>query len=327
MLKAIATRELFEVNGPNGGRIWGTYHNPHSDGYGTGRTGVVFLNGLPATRAAHGNAAVYWADSVAELGYPSFRIDLPGFGDSDGDPPEEWARYINLGGYGPIASAAIEEIAAKFKLTEVIVIGHCAGAVSAIYMATLNRLCKGLVLIDPYFYAAQKERAKTRQQISDWADRSLAGGIARSIFGRVKKTSLSVFRNAYPDHANVPLLRRWKEVARVGLPVLILKTPDKRSPGAKTRGGEFDYFKYVVGLARRGGKVTASTVVGANHTFSNQAGKAAVQQHVEQWLRTFFPIARQEGLVASGPGLSGSRSGGSGSEQGDSVVMATAGNF
>lgn len=317
MLRAIAARELFELNGPDGGRIRGTYHNPRGSRYGAGRTGVVFLNGLPATRAAHGNAAIYWADSVAELGYPSFRIDLPGFGDADNDPPEEWLSYINLGGYGPIASAAIQEIAAKFKLSEVVVMGHCAGAVSAIYMATLNRLCKGLVLIDPYFYAAQKERAKTRQKISDWAERSLAGGIARSIFGRVKKMSLVVFRNAYPDHANVPLLRRWKEVARAGLPVLILKTPDKRPPGAKVRAGEFDYFKYVVGLAGPGGRVTASSVAGANHTFSNQAGKTAVRHQVEQWLRTYFPIAK-EGLSASNPGLRGSRA-----NQNDSVAMET----
>lgn len=296
MNDTLETRELFVLEGPDC-LIRGTYHkacNDNSDHKAKltegDRVGVVFLNGLPATRAAHGNAAVYWADSFAERGYPSFRLDLPGFGDSDGDPPTDWLRFINEGRYASAASDAMRQIKERFRLPGIVVVGHCAGAVTAIYAVALDRVCKGMVLIDPYFYAAQKERLKTRQLLSSWAEQSRVGGILRNVFGSLKKNCLSFFKNVYPDHANVPLLRRWKEVTSRGIPVLILKMPDRRAASAKPRARDFDYFKYVVELAGRRGMVAAKSVEGANHTFSNRAGRAAVRQHAEQWLNTYFSI-------------------------------------
>src|SRR5580698_10178202 len=133
MLKnAIETRELITLDGL-GIVLRGTYHKtPQVDLNKRKCIGVLFLNSLSPTRAATGDSAVYWADSFAEYGYPSFRIDLPGFGDSDGDTPTDLVNFINTGGYTSVVALKIKELVERFNLLGVVMVGHCSGAVSAL---------------------------------------------------------------------------------------------------------------------------------------------------------------------------------------------------
>jgi len=121
MKQAIEDRELVSLNG-----MWVTYHKaantrPKRRGARGAQVGVLFLNGLYATRAGNGDAVMGWACWLAEHGYPSFRVDLPGFGDSEDDPPADWLGYINSGGYGAIVSTLIEGLVRIYKLPGVIV--------------------------------------------------------------------------------------------------------------------------------------------------------------------------------------------------------------
>ena len=299
MTETTETRELLKLN-RFGAAMRGTYHKPGGgkylgrEGNAPARIGMLFLSGLPSTRAGQGDAAVYFADSLAQKGYPSFRIDLPGFGDSEGDPPEDCLRLVNQGEYAATVSNNIEELAARFSLSGIVLIGHCAGAVSAIYTAAVNKSCKGLVLIDPYFYAAQIERKEVRQQLTRWAEHSRTGRVLGNAYGRAKKILLSLCSNIYPDHANVPLLRCWKQVASSGMPILILNSFRANSPGKQAVAAEFDFLQYVVGLAGRRSKITVETIEGANHTFSNRVGRTAVPQHTGQWLQINFPLLRSD---------------------------------
>lgn len=289
MLQEISSRELFKLEGafPT---VQGTYHRPHrsstrrQDKTQHGQVGVLFLNGLFATRSANGDAAVYWADSLAEQGYPSFRIDLPGFGDSEGDPPEGWLGYINSGGYAAVTVASAKEIVRRFGLTGVVIAGHCAGAVTAIYAAAMSKECCGLVLMDPYFYLPRLELSQARQRLIFWARKSrLGGGLSRS-FDMLKQFRLITSRRRLPENANVPLLRSWKQVASTGLPILMLTAPSHGASEAKPRVGEFDYSSYIIDSAGPRRRVDIKLVAGANHSFSNPQGKLAVQQHIHQWL-------------------------------------------
>lgn len=291
MKETIESHELFVLN-DFGGIVRGTYHKTYHESSGPQSSltekdpiGVVFLN-----RSGHGDAVVCWADSFAEHGYPSFRLDLPGFGDSEGDTPTEWLEFINSGGYASIISAKIGELTARFNLSGVVIVGHCAGAVSALYTAVASRECRGLVLMDPYFDLPRTVSRKIRRQLSDWALQSRFGRPLSDIYDLLKKIGLSLRGNMPPKNANLPLIRCWKKLASTGLPMLILKAPGRKNSSTKPRVGEFDYLKYVLELVDGRSQIVVKVAAGANHFFANRPGRAAVLDHTECWLNAYFPL-------------------------------------
>jgi pimeloyl-ACP methyl ester carboxylesterase len=297
MKQAIDNRELIALDGPNG-FVRGTYHKTRNDVSGStsnaivrDRVGVLFLHGLSANRAADGDAAVYWADSFAERGYPTFRFDLPGFGDSDGDPPTEFLDFVNLGGLAPTVSDKITELVRRFNLTGMVVAGHCAGAVSAVFAAAANQECRGLILMDPYFHLPPKiKQKKIRLKLNFWSLRSRYGAFLSRVLDLLKEVRLFLSGNKLPENANVSLLRRWRELASTGLPILVIKAPGRKTHGLKAKVGEFNYLEYALGLAGSKSQAVAKLAEGANHAFSNRLGRAAVMKLALDWLNTRFPL-------------------------------------
>ena len=296
MDQAIEGRELVTLNGL-GVLLRGTFHKPHGCNHAESKVdkqkpiGFLFLNSLSLPRAATGDSAVYWAESLAGRGYPSFRFDLPGLGDTAGDIPNELLNFINAGGYARIAGAKVKELVERFGLSGVVIVGHCAGTVSAIYAAAACMFeCRGLVLLDPYFHVPQAIRPAVRRGLSDWAMRSKTGRILSNLYDRTKKIRLLVRRNAPPRNANLPLLNRWREVASTGLPILIIKAPSRKATGTGPRVGEFDYLKHVLNLAGRKSQVIVELVEGTDHSFANRMGRVGVQQYIEKWLGNYLPL-------------------------------------
>jgi len=294
MLQGIAKRELLVLDGM-GMRLQGTYHRPAgglsvtSDARDS--VGILFVNSLSLPRAASGDSAVHWADAIAALGYPTFRIDLPGLGDSAGQASTDLLDRINAGEFTPVTAAVIKELVGRFALSGIVVFGHCAGSVSAVYAGAASGNCKGLILLDPYFHLPQAKRPRIREELSGWARRSKVGGLLSNLYDRTKKVAMKMHGGAPPGNANMQLLVRWKQLATAGMPVLLLKAPGIKAQGAKPRLGEFDYIEYVVRLAGRRNRVSAEFVEGADHSFANCAGREAVQQHITGWLARHFPLA------------------------------------
>jgi alpha-beta hydrolase superfamily lysophospholipase len=297
MLKAIANRELIVLDGL-GVRLRGTYHRPadlafdsHASRARLNRVGVLFVNSLSLPRAASGDSAVRWADSIAQQGYPSFRIDLPGLGDSEGAAGPELLDSINAGGLAGAAAAVVRELVERFGLSGVIVFGHCAGSVSALYAGAASADCKGLILLDPYFHLPQAKRPKVRERMSEWARGSSAGRLASNVYDRVRNLRLALSGSALPANANSQLLGCWKQVAAAGLPILLLKAPGIKAQGNKARVGEFDYIDHVMKLAGRKNRISAEFVEGADHSFANRDGRNAVENYIAHWLAANYPLA------------------------------------
>jgi pimeloyl-ACP methyl ester carboxylesterase len=282
--EALETRELFSIDGFDG-LIRGTRHRSRNEIIGAesnvneqNRVGIVFVNSMSPTRAANGDSAVYFADSFAECGYPSFRVDLPGFGDADGDPSAELHAYINRGGYAPVASVVISDLVRRFHLPGVVIVGHCAGTVSAIFTAGASRDCKGLILMAPYFYLPQVAKSQSQQP-----------------------THLLPDEHDLPANANLPLLCCLQALSSRGIPILILNKPERKSAEMKARARTFDYLEYVVKLAASRNRVDLRLAEGSDHSFSNRAGRAAVRHHTESWLEANFPLA--DGVGSKVPAL------------------------
>ena len=258
------------------------------------------MNSLSLPRAASGDSAVYWADRIAAKGFPSFRVDLPGLGDSQGESSTDLLDFINAGGFAPAATAAIEQLVERFGLSGAILFGHCAGSVSAVYAAAASKRCKGLILMDPYFHLPQARRPRVREGLSDWARRSTVGGLLSNFYDRARNLLLLLRGSKPPGNANAELLERWKQLAATGVPILLLKAPGIKAQGSKPRVGDFDYVDYVVKLAGRKSRVRVEFVESADHSFANREGRAAVQTHIEQWLAAHFPLSNFQ-FTAGGP--------------------------
>jgi pimeloyl-ACP methyl ester carboxylesterase len=253
--------------------------------------GVLFVNSLSMPRAASGDSAVHWAGSIAAHGYPSFRIDLPGLGDSEGEASTDLLDTVNTGGFASVLSAVTRQLVSRFGLSGIVFVGHCAGAVSALYAGAASSDCKGIVLLEPYFHVAQAERALVREHLSHWARRSRVGRLASDTYDRVRSFSSFLHGNAPPANANARLLAGWKQLATAGMPILLLKAPGIKAQGSKPRLGEFNYIDHVVNLAGRKKSIAVEFVENADHSFANRKGREAVEQHIAGWLAANFPLA------------------------------------
>ncbi len=304
MLAAIDNRELIAV-AALGLRLRGTCHKAQSRGADASkihqernrgadassarseRTGVLFLNSGADPRTASGDSAVYWADSFAKSGYPSFRIDLPGLGDSEGELPEKWQDFtelVNSGHFSPFVGCMAKSLAQRYNLSGVVVVGHCAGSVSAIYAATASKYVKGVVALDPYFFRQEVVRPALRKGLSELVTRNKVAAQLGKVYGNVKKFRLLVEGNKLPGNAHLPLLRCWGHLVAAGVPILVLTT-GRVTP----RAGEFDYFRYLQALSGSGSRLVVENIEGANHSFADDVGREGVRQHVEPWLNIFFP--------------------------------------
>ncbi len=305
----IGTREIITV-AADGVCLRGTYHKPSSNtlpaGDANNPIGILFLNPGWLPRSGLGESLVYWADSFAKIGYPSFRLDMPSLGDSNGDLPqrvEEFVYYLTAGGHAAVLSHAIRNLVRRFGLSGAVVVGLCSGAVSALYAAgDTDNDVKGLILLDAYFdlpeetahlstYSPLSARIPRQFQstwdekwtdLRFWLMRTKPGGILHAMRDYVRYLRFRGKRHTLPKNANRRLVHTWERLASTGLPMLIFTAPSQ-----KPRWGQFDYFRYFRVAAYN--SIVFKPVEGTDHSFHRGDGKETVRAHTERWLRACFP--------------------------------------
>jgi alpha-beta hydrolase superfamily lysophospholipase len=301
MLQAIDTRELISLD-ILGYCLRGTFHRPAGDtsvswslpasalNRAPGGPAVLFLNSLALPRAAAGDSAVYWADAFALRGYPTFRFDLPGLGDSDGHASTDLLDVINTGGLAPATAAIAKELVGRGGYFSIILVGHCAGAVTAIFAAAAFKKCKGLILLDPYFHLPVINRPETRKKLSDWARRSTLGKFLSNLYDRARHLWLLLRGSTLPRNANTALLGKWKELSAAGIPVLLFQAARIKAQVGKPRVGEFDYTQHISKLAARKNNLAVKPIDRADHSFANRAGREVVRDESLAFLANNFPL-------------------------------------
>ena len=287
MMKQALTRRALISLKVGGSFARGTYHKPsdrlsESDlsASASGRTGLLIINSLTAPRAGGAGNAVYWAELAAEDNYPCFRFDLPGLGDSEAASEQESdpINFITEGGYRSTISQLLEELVERFELDGVIIFGHCAGAVTALYGGSRQKLCRGLILMDPYFnYPRMVSRVSPA--VSIWWRHNRFGRLLRHCYDLGRDLQRAVRRDGLPPSANRPLLEQWRHVASRGLPILIIQ-----SPGFQPVRGQFNYIAHAIALAGRKARVSVEVIPGTDHSFADLAGRQGVHEVVSKWL-------------------------------------------
>jgi pimeloyl-ACP methyl ester carboxylesterase len=146
----VSVERAVAIAGPGGVPMFGVVHEPKNPV--VPRIGVNLLNPGLKSRVAPNRLNVVLARRLARLGFYVLRFDPPGIGDSGGELPEEilpelW-QNVQRGAFVEATRLANEAFAAEYGLEEIVGIGNCGGAITALLEARTDPRVRRLVLID-----------------------------------------------------------------------------------------------------------------------------------------------------------------------------------
>jgi exosortase A-associated hydrolase 1 len=109
------------------------------------RRGVLMVvAGGPQYRVGGHRQRVIWARRLAAEGYPTFRFDYRGAGDSYGD-------YVGFEGIDDDIRSALDHFSAEVpELDEIVLWGECNSVSSVLFYAFRDPRVKGLVMLNPW---------------------------------------------------------------------------------------------------------------------------------------------------------------------------------
>ena len=313
-------RELIQLD-VKGQRLWGTYHPAASAQRSP--VGFLFFNPGHVPRSGHGGMSARAADRLAAQGFPCFRVDLPGLGDSDGPLPETTAEMYQIvcaGGFVEVAKAVREELARRHGLKGLVLGGLCGAATTALYLADQEpEGIAGVFMFEPEFYLSEQEAAvaggeasKQEPPQATWRDRLPLKRVTSKLFSywgwmrmltreneyarlfkyvpfpRQFLLDLLMDWNSLPAVANVPLVRAWQRVVERGVPVLVITAE------GKLRDVFFDRIHRSAFGDLKVATLERLRLRGTNHIFTTGGAIDACIGHLSRWAGEHF----REGGVA-----------------------------
>jgi exosortase A-associated hydrolase 1 len=251
--------------------------------------GVVIAVGGPQYRAGSHRQFVLMARRLAAAGHAVLRFDARGMGDSSGEFP----GFEDL---GPDLAAAVQALRAELPAVRRVVLwGLCDAASAALLNAAALPGLAGLVLLNPWVRHVDTHASTEVRQY--YARRLVAGDFWRKLLaGRVRlgtaagELSLRLWRMlraAARRAGGAPAPADFRErMARAALgfagpQLYILSGRDHVCAEFLAYSGAHPRLR---GLWARAG-VERVDFVGADHTFSSRALRAAVEEATLDWLR------------------------------------------
>jgi pimeloyl-ACP methyl ester carboxylesterase len=161
--------QLFKFANDRGQAIKGMVCGP--DAPSLRRTGVVYLPGIVLGTTAVHRLGLEIARAIADTGVSTCLFDPSGVGESEGDYPagthQQLAVWVEGGSCVADTVRAIEVFRARAHLEHVILIGHCGGALTAMYVAARERAVSGALLICPPTVAMGSAHELEREGVAE----------------------------------------------------------------------------------------------------------------------------------------------------------------
>jgi len=281
----------------------GTCHAPAPGGGGVPASAapvaVLLLNAGSALRSGNSDLGVALAERLARRGFPVYRFDFAGLGDSSGATPHDldsyWSEVLH-GRNDEATQALIARLGVECGFARVVVGGLCAAALPSVRaLEHPGRAPVGLMLLEPNFRlsagnvtGAQRaqERAQERGRLAGLLPR--AWGTLAPLRRRMRPAFLGRLRARlgprWPPDANRALVTTWLASLARGVPSLLVVAAD---------GGTEHYLTRLL-HARPVADYPALTwmrVPETNHLFSAGSGRAAVLAACERWMMAHFGAA------------------------------------
>ncbi len=264
------------------------------------KRGVLIVVGGPQYRVGSHRQFVLLARHLAQSGYPVFRFDHVGIGDSPGD--SEGFEHIHT----DIAAAVDTFMEQMPGLEEIVIWGLCDAASAALFYAYTDQRIAGLVLANPWVRteAGIAESYLKRYYLSRVASadfwrklirgelhvvralRSFAAMLRNAVAGRLRRIGQAPGAEPYGDGC--------KPLPNLTLPERMLTGMERFQgrtlfilSGEDLTAGEFvdcvnrsAGWKNVFGQAA----VKQCQIDEADHTFSRRAWRDTVSRWTEEWL-------------------------------------------
>lgn len=145
--------EVVTFHNKNGNKLFGIVHIPEKNSPSNQKVGINLLNPGIKYRVAPNRLNVKLARRLCDLGYYVLRFDPEGIGDSGGELPENilvadiWEK-IQTGLLVDDTITANDFFLKNYPLQQLILIGNCGGAITALLTAKEDERVSDLVLID-----------------------------------------------------------------------------------------------------------------------------------------------------------------------------------
>jgi exosortase A-associated hydrolase 1 len=195
-----------------------------------GRTGLLFVTGGTQTRIGSHRMYERLAAALAQAGWPCFRFDRRGVGDSEGDDPD-------FRGSGPdLAAAAAAFRREQPQLNRLLGFGLCDGA-SALALHGNTAGLDGYLMVNPWFVEAEAGERPAAAIKSHYKEQLLSlHGWKRLLSGSISyRKLLTGLRKMVASEPSTLAGEIAAAMAKAGIPAqLILATRDSTAIAAQS---------------------------------------------------------------------------------------------